>query len=138
MIQQPIQVWLFAQRSNWEHLGKRFSGEQAEVSLLDMVAMGCAVLFFVAAVLLLKKFASLWDGTSSIYRPQGLFRELCRAHQLNRADRQLLKHLASLGQLEHPAMLFVQPERFERANLPEELEASTEELAQLRDRLFAG
>ena len=42
-----------------------------------------------------------------------LFLELCRAHQLDRASRRLLQRLANAHGLSQPAVLFVEPERYD-------------------------
>jgi hypothetical protein len=65
-----------------------------------------------------------------------LFRELCRAHNLNRADRRLLKRLAVSSGLASQALLFVEPQHFDSANLPRGLQASGNDLQRLRERLF--
>ena len=42
--------------------------------------------------------------------PKSLFFDLCRSHQLSRAERALLTQAAELKQLEQPALMFVDPQ----------------------------
>lgn len=69
-------------------------------------------------------------------RPE-LFRELCRLHQLDWSSRRLLKRLAAEWEMTSPALLFVEPERFNVARLPMEWHEETDRLEQLRTKLFA-
>jgi hypothetical protein len=68
--------------------------------------------------------------------PRRLFAELCARHELDWPSRRLLKHLSRAYDLEHPARLFVEPQLFEAARLPESLHAFQPQLAALRTRLF--
>lgn len=70
------------------------------------------------------------DGTQ-------LFLELCRVHQLDRASRRLLQRLAIAHDLKQPALLFVEPERYDSDELAASWQSSQEKLAALRDALFA-
>ena len=65
-----------------------------------------------------------------------LFRELCRAHQLSFASRRLLKRLAAARGITEPARLFLEPNHFEAAHLPDDLQYRAREISRLRDRLF--
>jgi hypothetical protein len=65
-----------------------------------------------------------------------LFSELCRAHQLDRASRRLLKQLAAARGLKNLTELFVEPNNFDAATLPPVLKSSAASLRQLRHRLF--
>lgn len=67
--------------------------------------------------------------------PGALFRELCRAHQLDWGSRQLLKGLASHHGIT-PASLFVQPTRFDDLEQGP-LKACAEQVRALREKLFA-
>jgi hypothetical protein len=68
--------------------------------------------------------------------PQQLFRDLCRAHELTRSSRRLLKQLAVARKLSHPSALFVEPMYFEMSDLPPALQSARSDLQRLRDQLF--
>jgi hypothetical protein len=50
---------------------------------------------------------------SEAYHPQGLFRELSKAHSLDRGQERLLREVAQQLALEHPSRLFLEPNLFE-------------------------
>jgi hypothetical protein len=85
--------------------------------------------------------ASRWAQRSEQVRtythPGRLFHDLCRAHGLDAHSRRLLRRLASHARLAQPALLFVEPQRFDPAALPPSLAAEQARLEQLRARLFA-
>jgi hypothetical protein len=90
------------------------------------------VLAVIGIVLLTKRCVAESERrrTSS---PRALFRELCRAHQLSWSDRQLLLKLAAWHALPDPALLFIEPARFQVAA---GLDDYRERLAQLQRQLF--
>jgi hypothetical protein len=71
-------------------------------------------------------------------RPWRLFVSLCRAHRLRWRETWLLWRLARLERLPEPALVFLQPQRFEPDGLPAPLCRHRAKLASLRARLFAG
>jgi hypothetical protein len=117
--------------SEWDRLG----------NWLD--AVGPYEVLILTAVTLLVIVTIVWQVISrrrrrdfDYDRPPRLFTELCRAHRLSWSNRRLLKHLAIASGLKSPAMLFVEPEYFDMANVPPTLKASAAELRQLRHKLF--
>lgn len=68
--------------------------------------------------------------------PWKLFRELCRAHHLDRQSRRRLARLAAAHGLAQPSVLFIEPERFDVANLHASWKAERAELEFLRDTIF--
>lgn len=127
---------LFAVRRELPRVWGRFDHQQpADGTSQMLVVMGMAVLVGLIFLIWLRatrreqrRFQS--DSTAQ------LFRELCRAHELNRADRRLLKQLAASRGLASQALVFVEPQHFDSANLPQVMVASANELHRLRDRLF--
>ncbi len=71
-------------------------------------------------------------------RPWGLFVRLCRAHRLRWQEVWLLWRLARLGRLPDPALVFLEPARFEPGGLPAPLRGHLAQFDSLRQRLFAG
>lgn len=68
--------------------------------------------------------------------PNSLFIELCRAHRLERGERELLARLAEAQDLAQPALLFVQPAILTAAGRSDLPEAPV--FAGLGRRLFGG
>ena len=66
-----------------------------------------------------------------------LFLSLAKAHDLSWSDRWLLWRLARSYQLQEPARLFLEPERFEAANLPDSLHVNNNRLNLIAKRIFA-
>jgi len=61
---------------------------------------------------------------------------LCRAHGLDWSTRRLLKQLAAEWELTSPALLFVEPDRFNTSRLSVEWQDHAELLEHLRHQLF--
>jgi hypothetical protein len=81
--------------------------------------------------------AALLARARGTYPRQGLFRDLCRAHGLDRAQRNLLERLAAAQGLSVPARLFLEPERFARAALGPSLSGEFEDVDAIRRIIFA-
>ena len=132
-----INIQLLAQIDRLQQgLRNRFSGPRAKFGTEDAItAIGAIV-----AVAIVLYFVNRWhnrhSGRHSYNNPQAMFGELCKAHNLDRKTAQLLKRVASWQRLEQPARLFLEPERFEPANLSPELERYSAELLELRSKLF--
>ncbi len=71
-------------------------------------------------------------------RPWGLFASLCWAHRLGWREVWLLWRLARRGRPGEPALVFLDPGRFEPGGLPPPLRGHRAKLESLRERLFAG
>jgi hypothetical protein len=128
---------LLAQIQRFDGLRERFSGPRAQFGL-DDAATALAVIAALAFVLYcVNRWHSRHSGRQSFNSPKAMFRELCKAHKLDRKARQLLKQVARWQGLAHPARLFVEPERFETINLSPQLERRSAELQKLRAKLFA-
>ena len=105
---------LWADRDKFRALGENFRGENARLDAHD-VLLGLAVLTgVVVALWLLSQYVARREHARRTYSLRGLFNELCRAHNLDRAASKALWRLAQQEQLEHPARLFLEPERFDR------------------------
>jgi hypothetical protein len=90
----------------------------------------------VLAALLLAKWMARHDTTRRIYSPRALFRQLCKAHNLDWSSRRLLKRIAQSHGLAHPARLFLEPQRFALESLAPELADRAEQIEYLREQLF--
>lgn len=107
-------------------------GTGDDLALLAIVAT--VVPLFVVALYVLVKLQEKHENLKS---PKALFRELCRAHGLDRASRNLLAQLALRHDLTDPARLFLEPERFDMARLGPGWQDKVGLLDSLRARLFA-
>ena len=124
---------LWADRDKFHQMGDNFRGEHAQVDtneiLIALLCLSCVVI----ALWLLSQYVARRERSKRLYSPWRLFKELCQAHGLDRSHRQALKRLARQQQLEHPARLFLEPERFEQAASTQEREL----YLQLKSKLFA-
>jgi hypothetical protein len=68
--------------------------------------------------------------------PRALFRELCTAHGLDRADRDLLYEIAQWHEISDPVQLFIEPQRFQPKEMRQSLDCETE-AQELEAKLFA-
>src|SRR5262245_27773720 len=128
-------LWLLAAwRTNWRDSfdGVYFKSNTEEVWLIFSVT---GVL--VVSVLLWQLFTSWVNGRLPSNSPRGLFRELCRAHRIDRAGRRLLKRLAVARGITPPVLLFVHPECFSVADLPDDLNDHAMEIVRLDEILFS-
>jgi hypothetical protein len=96
-------------------------------SLAVILALGLLVSHWISR----RRQKEFWCDSSS-----QLFRELCRAHRLDRTNRRLMQKLASARGVGSAAELFVEPDNFDAANLSKVLDSSANELRQLRHELF--
>lgn len=129
-------IHLFAERTNWQRLGDHFRQSPLDNDRYNLFAVVAIVIVFAIGLLLLRRFAEPLDRKKPYNSPAELFRELCRKHRLSRADRRTLKQLAAAWGLSGPAQLFVEPDYFNVAGLPEEWEEHAPRVERLRQRLF--
>jgi hypothetical protein len=87
-------------------------------------------------LLLVGRHFRRFERLKSYDSPPELFRELCRVHRLDWSSRRLLKRLAAEWEMTSPALLFIEPERFNAMRLPAEWQEKSHELEQLRHQLF--
>jgi hypothetical protein len=76
------------------------------------------------------------DPGRPVDKPKNLFRDLCWAHDLTRREIALLRSLADHWRLATPALLFVEPARFDRDKLGPGWAPQAARIVELRDRLF--
>jgi len=137
-------VWLvpslLAQRNPLDrmvdNMGSGFRHRQAKPDGPSLVAVLLAVL---AVLVALWAIGRLWQLAARRLRhsPLWVFGRLCRAHRLGWKETWLLWRLARQHGLRDPALVFVQPERFETSKLPARWGARAGRWGGLRGRLFA-
>ena len=103
---------LLADREKFRYMGENFRGEQARVDTHDVLLALLCLAALVFALWLLSAYVARREKARRTYSPRGLFQRLCQAHGLDRASRKKLWQLAQQERLEHPAQLFLEPERF--------------------------
>ena len=126
---------LVGELGRYQHLGQRFRSGGGGLNTTTAVLLGAAVaILLVLAVLISRRIdARQRKGYCS---PRALFRELCRAHELDRSGRHLLRRLVRFHQLGVPARIFVEPKLFDPEDVSPALAARRGELESLRDRIF--
>lgn len=105
---------------------------------MSWVIIGAVAVFAIIGLWMLSRW---WLGQGSPgtrNSPRALFTELCRVHGLGAGDRQLLLTLAETNQLVQPSDVFVDPTFFEEARVPSALSGRKADVANLKQRLFAG
>jgi hypothetical protein len=128
-------ILLFADRSRFGNLGEAFRSHGDAVDRTE-VMWG---LVFLTALVVMLWLVSRWlkrrQRAQPYNSPRRLFFGLCRAHGLRWSDRWLLWRVAKWQRLKDPGRLFLEPQRFEEANLGP-LRASAPRLKAIRQRLF--
>ena len=97
------------------------------------------VLSLLAMAAACKLASILWERYRSgkpFNNPRKLFADLCRAHHLDRHQKQLLLLLAQWHKLPQPAALFLRPELFEADKLGPQFSPQASQLRAMQQRLF--
>ncbi len=126
---------LLAGEGHFVHMGERF--RQGSGIDFHQVVLLLALLAVVVGVIWLLSRHIQRKEAAGYNQPRALFRELCRAHELDWSDRRLLLQVAHLQRITNPTWLFVQPELWNVDRLEGGLESQRARVAALRDKLFA-
>jgi hypothetical protein len=128
---------LLGQLSHWQRLGDGFrsSANPWQISELAPYLAGLGLAALVG--LLVHLWRQRNDMSLRCDNPRKLFRELCQAHRLDAQQRRLLLEAAEAACPHQPALIFLQPQAFAVERLPAALAGRADELASLRERLFA-
>jgi hypothetical protein len=117
-------------------MSNRFHGRQAQLHTSDLL-MGLGLFVIVAlAAWALSRLTRRGDDRQQYNNPRSLFRELCQAHDIDRAGRALLQKVARSQNLS-PAQLFLEPDRWQAEALDPLLAPYEDECRALYERLFA-
>jgi len=123
-------ILIFAQ--GYLEMGRNFRRGGAAFSFTKLVILFAALALVGVASWLLATFYRM-SVCETCNHPGKLFRELCRAHELDRGSCRLLRQLAEQHNLEQPALVFVDTSLW---NVTFE-EAEQDRIAQLKTMLFA-
>lgn len=113
---------------NFRDGGNGYNVTHALLALLVFAALGVVIWFVV-------RYMSQRERRT-YNSPRRLFNELCYAHGFNRRERRLLQRLARGQRLDHPALLFVDPQYYQAPRLTDALAARHDQLLHLRDLIF--
>ena len=128
---------LLADRSQWESLGGKFSGDNLRWQLEDFYGVLGLVAVFIVLMIALRIAA--WNEKTAGPRvaKRRLFKALCDEHGLSKHDRKMLKIASKELELELVEELFVRPDLFARGAKTSLTGASEAEWHELGMRLFA-
>lgn len=133
-----FRMLLLADRSEiFRDMGSGFREKRESFQPTDLLWWLLAAALIAAAFVSLAAFLSRQDKHRLFNSPRALFNALCKAHKLDRSSRNLLKQLATAQEMAIPARLFLEPDRFEPAQIPAALQNCQPQYAQLKERLFA-
>ena len=117
-------------------MSNRFHGKQAQLHTSDLM-MGVGLLSALVLVAWgLSRFTRKSDDQPRYSSARSLFRELCRAHKIDRAGRSLLQKVARSQNLA-PAQLFLDPDCWQPDHLDPQWAPAADQCRTLYDRLFA-
>jgi hypothetical protein len=126
-----------AQIDKWREMGRDFQTDHSKLEP-GLIAASLVVLAIVVAFLwFLARLMNRQEGRRLFNNPQQLFRSLCRAHELSRADRRLLLQIGRIRKIFQPASLFLEPDQFDAASEQPVFHGQERALQRLRDHLFA-
>jgi hypothetical protein len=131
----PTWIPLVAQVSR-EEFGRAFRGATSQLSWFDVVPYAVVFALMCAGMWAYSYHKHRNDMTERCDDPHKLFREMCQAHQLDRASRRLLLQLAAALNLTQPAQVFLTPAAFESVRVPAPLRGRIDDLKRLREQLF--
>ena len=127
---------LLAQYSRWQRLGDRLHRNRGRMDFIEMLPYLIGLVVLCAGIAAVVAYLKYNDFSKPCNDPNRLFRELCRAHGLDRGSRKLLQQLAMQTGLVQPAEVFLTPAVFEVNQLPEQLQRERERVMELRGQLF--
>ena len=128
---------LLAQRSRLDNLSDAFRSRPNSTDRDDVLLGALIVVALIAGIWGLSRLLATRERHQVYSNPRRLFLSLCKAHRLRWSEQWLLWRVARFQRLGDPARLFLEPERFEEANLSRPLRAQIARLRGLRNRLFA-
>lgn len=128
-------IAMFAQGVQFSDLGRRLRDGSGGLTIPNMVFILIVLVVAVGSLWLLSRFLKQRDGRG-YNSPRKLFRELCKAHSLDRNDCRLLKRLARGHKLKQPSLLFLEPDRFDSGPVKSDLAPLRAEFQRIRDSIF--
>lgn len=99
-----------AQRSNWNALGTRFSGDHLTLRTEDVIGFTLLAACLIGGYFLLKLLADLQQRRPMEQGPKRLFAELARVHGMSFGERKTCREAATEIGTDSPAEVFVRPD----------------------------
>lgn len=131
------QFLLLAERSPFRDMGSGFRDRREHFDPLELLPWLLVFAVVLAALVVVSRYLNTKDNRRLYNNPTALFRALCRAHELTRADERLLWQVVRFLELEQPAAVFLDPDRFAEAISDQDFRRHQEALEVLAARLFA-
>jgi hypothetical protein len=130
---------LFADSDRWESLFRGLSNgfQDRGYPLGTTVPIAIVLAAFIAVVVLLFAIDGRKKKKLGFGSPRTLFISLCKAHKLGLRESWWIWRLGRSQQLRNPALLFVEPHRWQAAEMNSWPESRRRRLTKLRERLFA-
>lgn len=129
-------IALLARTRELRSMSEGFRSVDFDDKAFETLMVTGALVAICLALLLIGRHFRRFERLKSYDSPPELFRELCRVHRLDWSSRRLLKRLAAEWEMASPALLFIEPERFNAARLPADWHSKSHQLEQLRQHLF--
>lgn len=117
-------------------IGDNFPDSGPRRNWSDLGGYGVAAMVAVVAAIVYLQIRRRNDLSEHCDKPWKLFRELCRAHQLDRPSQRLLAQVARARRYAQPAEVFVRPQAFSPEGLPPALRQRAAHLERLQRLLF--
>lgn len=136
MLNMSYDSLLIAQMDLFRNLGAGFRGRSAQFGTSDFLTVIAILAALGAGMYVLSRVLQRQELPQRSNSPRVLFRELCMAHDLDRNSRRILRQIGRYQRLDHLGRLFLEPERFEPANLSPKLRKNQAMLQALRQKLF--
>ena len=128
---------LFGQIDKWEQMGRDFRHDHTKLDPSLIVVSIVTLLVVIVFLWALSRLLNRQEGRRLFNSPKQLFRSLCRAHELSRAQCRLLLQIARSQNVSQPASLFLEPERLDTAARQPQFKSQQEAFRHLRARLFS-
>ncbi len=127
---------LLARTRDLRSMSEGFRSVGFDDKAVETLIVAAVIIAICVTLLLVGRYFRRFERLKSYDSPPELFRELCRVHRLDWSTRLLLKRLAAEWEMTSPALLFIEPERFNTSRLPADWQEKSQRLEQIREQLF--
>jgi hypothetical protein len=127
---------LLARTKDLRSMSEGFRSVGFEDKAIETLLVTGVLIAICLTLLFIGRYFRRFERLKSYDSPQELFRELCRVHRLDWSSRRLLRRLAAEWEMTSPALLFVEPGRFNAARLPADWQPRATQLERIRQQLF--
>ena len=116
----------------------RFGSGRGKTSNTAILALiGCTAVVATLTLILVGRYHRSRSTKDGYYSRSQLFRDLCKAHEFTNYQQTILRSIAKELQLNHPAMLFIEPKHLEMALVEPVVHHSQESIRQIFNELFS-